>query len=54
MKETQESKVWGKNNGFCGAKVGGEYNVGHVPSQISCNGVLIILNNVRRLWWLNW
>ncbi|KAG6774418.1 hypothetical protein POTOM_021771 [Populus tomentosa] len=39
MKETQESKVWSKNNGFCGAKVGGECNVGHVPSQISYNDV---------------
>ncbi|KAJ6920376.1 hypothetical protein NC651_014079 [Populus alba x Populus x berolinensis] len=37
MKETQESKVWSKNNGFCGAKVGVEYNAGHVPSQISYN-----------------
>ncbi|CAK7346676.1 unnamed protein product [Dovyalis caffra] len=37
MKETQESKARDNNNGYRGVKVGGEYNVGHVPSQFSYN-----------------
>lgn len=54
MKETQESMARGNNNGYHGVKAGGEYNFGPVPCQISDNGVFIILNNVRRLWWMNW
>ncbi|XP_021689533.1 uncharacterized protein LOC110671390 isoform X2 [Hevea brasiliensis] len=37
MKETQESKARGSNNGHRGVKVGAEYTVGHASSQISYN-----------------
>uniref|UniRef100_A0A2C9WES6 Uncharacterized protein n=1 Tax=Manihot esculenta TaxID=3983 RepID=A0A2C9WES6_MANES len=37
MKETQESRAWGSNNGYHGVKADAEYNVDHASSQISYN-----------------
>lgn len=41
MKETQESRAWGSNNGYHGVKADAEYNVDHASSQISYNGVFL-------------
>lgn len=43
MKEMQESKARGSNNGYRRVKAGAENKVGHVSSQVSYYGVFLLL-----------